>query len=169
MDGLGLESLRLGGADALRAEKDLQMRGGRSKADTPLKDLEDGLLGIRKVNFAAQVIGGGDQGWVDTEAAAGRIKVEGYHVLRSASIVPVQNHYEYCQIYLSNGTDELVLASGEACAFDHLNWSGEVWLQGTWYIDARQLIGFDREDEYADGQWLYAGVQRMQRGMEAGE
>jgi len=163
MDGLGLESLRLGGADAMRAEKDLQMRGGRSKADTPLKDLEDGAFRLRSVNYG--FLGGQER---NTEANADRIKLEGYNILRGASvrthgdcIVP-----EDVQIYITDTQGyELVLVCDEVNYTHSPTWTGELWLQGTWYVDARQWVNLAD----TDGSWLTVMTQRIQRGMEAGE
>src|SRR4030042_1444720 len=152
------EWLRLGGSDAERAERELLQRGPRSKPDTPIKDLEDGALVIRRLSF------GYDEGWQSTEADANRVKLMGYHVLRSASVRCPQDTPEPCQIYMQNEdqTNAVTLEMGEADAYPYLTMKHELWLQGTWYLDARQMIGFDR----ASGSTFDVVAQRIQRGLE---
>ena len=162
MDGLGLESLRLGGADAMRAENDLQMRGARSKADAPLKDLEDGAYRLNSVNY------GFVAGLKNTEANTDRIKLEGYNVLRAVSVRSTSTVLipERCQVYLTDNQGfELNILGGEVYYTQPQSWTGEIFLQGTWYVDARQWVNLATDH----GNWLTVMSQRIMRGMEAGE
>ena len=157
-NGLREEWLRLGGADAAKAERDLQMAGPRSKKDSPLKDLEDGAFTMARINL------GFDAGAPSTQAMAGRITLEGYNVLRAASFRASNPEPVLGRIYLMqpDASKSVTLASGEFSLWDRLEWTGELWLQGTWYVDAMVYIGY----AYDNGCSLDVLSQKMQRGME---
>ena len=154
--GLGKEWLRLGGADAARAERELLQRGAWSKQDTPIKDLEDGAFRLRSVSFGLAV------GPQTTEASNDRVKLEGYNVLRGASVRGRQLALEDARIYLTDSSGlEHTLATGEINHAHHLTWDGPAyWLQGTWYVDASQTVGLVTVNPSI----LTVLVQRIQRG-----
>ena len=153
------EWLRLGGSDAERAERELVQQGARAKPDTPLKDLEDGAPQMFRCSF------GFNRGTQYTEASAQRVKLEGYWVLRAASLRAASfTNPLLGRIYLMQpeATRSVTLDSGEFSLWKRLSWDGELWTQGTWYVDALVYCPYD----VANGCTLDVVAQRMLRGLE---
>lgn len=162
--GLNKEWLRLGDASARKAERELQMRGARSKVDAPIKDLEDGAFGFQAVNFGFLAYDDVSDPQT-TEGSADRIMLRGYNVLRGVDVSTSEAAPQLCYIYLTDSRGvSMGVVSGEASLGHPLSWSGEKWLQGDYYVDAWIAPPADT----AEGSWLHVLAQRIQRGMEVG-